>query len=39
MKRYAITTYKESGIKNDPKDWVVEKDCKRIKSILTRRTK
>jgi predicted helicase len=24
MERYAVTTHKESGIKNDPNDWAVE---------------
>ena len=24
MERYAITTHKDSGIKNDPNDWAVE---------------
>jgi predicted helicase len=24
MERYAITTHKESGIKNDPNDWATE---------------
>lgn len=24
MERYAITTHKESGIRNDPNDWAVE---------------
>jgi predicted helicase len=26
MERYAITTHKESGIKNDPNDWANEHD-------------
>ncbi|WP_461256466.1 type ISP restriction/modification enzyme [Treponema sp. R80B11-R83G3] len=26
MERYAVTTHKESGIKNDPNDWAVEHD-------------
>ncbi|MDR1582324.1 MAG: hypothetical protein LBS55_03540, partial [Prevotellaceae bacterium] len=24
MERYAVTTHKESGIKNDPNDWAIE---------------
>ena len=24
MERYAVTTHKESGIKNDPNDWAAE---------------
>jgi predicted helicase len=24
MERYAVTTHKESGIKNDPNDWAME---------------
>jgi len=26
MERYAVTTHKESGIKNDPNDWASEHD-------------
>lgn len=26
MERYAVTTHKESGIKNDPNGWAVEVD-------------
>jgi predicted helicase len=25
MERYAVTTHKESGIKNDPNDWAAER--------------
>jgi hypothetical protein len=24
MERYAVTTHKESGVKNDPNDWAIE---------------
>jgi predicted helicase len=40
MERYAVTTHKESGIKNDPNDWAKEHDNPRyildlLLSIIT----
>ncbi len=40
MKRYAITTHKDSGIRNDPNDWAEEVGNKRyildlVLSVIT----